>query len=131
MHDPRSSDSSPSDPTFQTSVRKLHRLTVLGRWIVVIGLWLTVGLLSLWSLRESISLLQQYFTWAAVRHGLARHPIAAIGLGLCVGMTVSTLVWQSRNILFGLSKVEQKRLEARVLKIRYQGANHPLWKWIN
>lgn len=131
MHDPHTLKSPPPDPTLQTSVRRLHRLTVLGRWIVAIGLWLTIAPLSLWGLRDSISLLQQYFTWAAVRHGLARHPISAIGLGLCIGMTVSTLVWQSRNILFGFSNVEQKRLEARVLKIRDQGASHPLWKWIS
>jgi hypothetical protein len=119
------------DPQFQAAVRKLHELTVWARWMAVVALWLTVGTASLWGLREPISLLRQYFTWAAVRYGLEYHPISAIGLGLCIGMTVSVLIWQSRNILFGIPKSDQKRLEATVLKVRQQGSSHPLWKWLN
>lgn len=118
------------DPKFQAAVQRLHQLTVLGRWLTLIGLWLTIGALSLWGLRYPISLMQDYFTWAALRHGLANNLLAAIGLGFCIGLTVSVLVWQSRNILFGLPKPEQERLERMVLKIWQQGESHPLWKWI-
>ncbi len=119
-----------SDPKFRSAVQRLHRVTIYGRWLFVLGLWLTVGSFSLWGLRYPISLLRDYFTWAALRYGLAYHPIAAIGLGLCIGMTVSVLVWQSRNILFGLPRAEQQRLEKMVLKIHQQGVSHPLWRWV-
>jgi hypothetical protein len=45
-------------------------------------------------------------------------------------MTLAVLIWQSRNILFGLPENEQRRLEQQVLRIREQGQSHPLWKWI-
>jgi hypothetical protein len=118
------------DPKFKAAIERLHRLTILMRWSVVLGLWLTIGLLSLWGLRYPISLLQQYFTWAAVRYGLAYNLLPAIGLGLCLGFTVSTLIWQSKTILFGRSKSEQRRLERTVIKVQQQGRRHPLWKWI-
>lgn len=118
------------DPHFQAAVQRLHELTVYGRWLTVLGLWLTVGSVSLWSLRYPISLLREYFTWAAVRWGLIFQPLPALGLGLCVGMTLAVLVWQSRNILVGLPKVEHQRLEKQVLKICEQGSSHPLWKWV-
>jgi hypothetical protein len=118
------------DPSFQAAVYRLHKLTVLMRWLLALGLWLTIGLLSLWDLREPIALLRQYFTWAALRYGLAYHLPASVGLGLCVGITLSTLIWQSRNILFGLPLLERQRLEKQVLKIHQQGRSHPLWKWI-
>ncbi len=119
-----------TDPTFQAAVQRLHRLTVYGRWLTVLGLWLTVGSLSLWSLRYPISLLQDYFTWAAVRWGIVFQPLPALGLGLCVAVTIAVLVWQSRNILVGLPKSERQRLEKQVLKIREQGSSHPLWRWV-
>lgn len=118
------------DPKFQAAVQRLHRSTVIGRWLVAIGLWLTIGVWSLWELRYPISLMRDYFTWAALRHGLISNLPATVGLGLCIGMTLSVLIWQSRNILFGLSIEEQQKLEQTVLKIRQQGQSHPLWKWI-
>lgn len=118
------------DPKFQAAVQRLHQLTVLGRWLVVMGMWLTVGALSLWGIRYPISLMLEYFTWAALRHGLANNLPSTVGLALCIGMTLSVLIWQSRNILFGLPLNEQKMLEHRVLKIWQQGDSHPLWKWI-
>lgn len=118
------------DPNFQAAVQRLHELTVYGRWLTVLGLWLTVGSASLWSLRYPISLLQDYFTWAAVRWALIFQPFPAMGLGLCVGMTIAVLIWQSRNILVGLPKLERQRLERQVLKIGEQGSSHPLWKWV-
>lgn len=118
------------DPKFQQQVQKLHQITVYSRWLLVGLLWLTIAPLSLWSLRSEFALLDQYFTWTAVRFALYYHPLATFGLALCIGMTVSVLVWQSRNIILGLPADEQKRLEQHVSKIRQQGSTHPLWKWV-
>lgn len=118
------------DPTFQWQVERLHQLTVYSRWLVVILLWLSVGSLSLWGLRGEIALWLQYFTWVAVRYGLYYNPLPALGLVICIAMTASVLVWQSRNILLGLPHEEQRRLEQQVYRIRQQGASHPLWKWV-
>lgn len=118
------------DNTFQQQVQRLHQLTVLGRWLVVGMLWVSVGIWSLWGLRYPISLLLEYFTWAALRYGLIYNLVPATGLFLCVGMTVSVVVWQSRNILLGLPASERRHLEQQVHRIRQQGASHPLWKWI-
>ena len=118
------------DPIFKQQVQKLYQLIVYGRWLVVGLLWLTVVSLSLWGLRSEIALLLQYFTWVAVRFGLYYNPLPTLGLTFCIVMTISVIVWHSRNILLGLSPQEQKRLEQQVHKIRQQGATHPLWKWI-
>jgi hypothetical protein len=118
------------DPTFKAQVKRLHQLTVYGRWLVVSLLWLTVAPLSLWGWRYEISLLRSHFTWAAVRYSIIYNRLPAIGLALCVGMTLAILVWQSRNILLGLSPQDQKRLEQQVHRISKQGASHPLWKWV-
>lgn len=130
MSDQESSEVPAKDPTFQAAVQRLHNLTVCGRWLTVLGLWLTVGSLSLWNLRYPISLLQDYFTWAAVRWAIVFQPLPALGLGFCVAMMIAVLVWQSRNILVGLPKLERQRLEKQVFKIREQGSTHPLWKWV-
>lgn len=114
----------------EQAIARLHRLTVYSRWLLVGGLWLTIGTLSLWGLRYPISLLQEHFTWATVRYGLANNALAAIGLGLCVGLTLAVLLWQSRNILFGLPAVEQAWLKKSVAQIKHQGETHPLWKWV-
>jgi hypothetical protein len=119
-----------TDPHFAKQVQKLHQLTVYGRWLVVGLLWLTVAPLALWNLREEITLWRQYFTWMAVRYGLYYHPLSTLGLAFCIGMTVSVLIWQSRNILLGLPQYELQRLEKQVFRIREQGPSHPLWKWI-
>ncbi|MCX7593949.1 MAG: hypothetical protein N2235_09335 [Fischerella sp.] len=119
-----------SEVSFDEQVQRLHRLTVYGRWLFVACLWLTIAPISIWDLREEFALWQQYFTWVAVRYGLFYHPFATLGLGFCIGMTVAVLVWQSRNILFGLPPQYKKCLEKKVFQIRQQGPNHPLWKWI-
>ncbi|KAM3102052.1 hypothetical protein ACKFKF_05830 [Phormidesmis sp. 146-12] len=118
------------DPGFEAAVQKLHELTVLTKWLLALGLWATIGLLSLWDLRDVFAILRQYFTWAALRLGLGYHLLASVGLALCIGVTLSTLIWQSRNILFGLPLLERQRLEKQVLKIHQQGKSHPLWKWV-
>jgi len=128
--DPPSEIEPSRNPDFESAVQRLHELTVSMRWLLAVGLWLTIGLPSLWDLREMFALLQQYFTWAALRLGLAYRWPASVGLALCIGVTLSTLIWQSRNILFGLPSIERQRLEKQVLKIHQQGKSHPLWKWI-
>ena len=118
------------DPGFSAEIERLYQVTVCSRWLAVIGLWLTVGSLSLWGMRSSISLWLEYFTWAAFRYGLAYHRWATMGLALCVGSTVAVLAWHSRNRFFGLPAKERDRLAQRVLRIRHQGGTHPLWSWV-
>lgn len=118
------------DPTFKAQVQRLHQLTVYGRWLVVVILWITLGSLSLWGWRYELSLLRSHFTWSAVRYGIFFNPLPALGLALCIAMSVSVLVWQSRNILLGIPRQEQRRLEQQVHRICQQGASHPLWKWV-
>lgn len=119
-----------SDTLFREQVQRLHQLTVYGRWLFVGCLWVTIAPVCLWNLRFEFLLWQEYFTWVGVRYALAFHPFAAVGLAFCIGMTVSVLVWQSRNILIGLPQPEKQRLEKQVLKIRQQGPSHPLWKLV-
>ncbi|MDX2097163.1 MAG: hypothetical protein SFW36_05250 [Leptolyngbyaceae cyanobacterium bins.59] len=117
-----------SDSTFQAQVQRMQEVLVYFRWLTVLGLWLTIGTVSLWGLRSEIALWVDYFTWVAVRYALAYNPWQTLGLSLCIGMTAAVLVWQSRNILFGLPQEERKRLEQQVYQIRKQGPSHPLWK---
>lgn len=119
-----------ADPSFAAQVERLLELTVYGRWLFVGLLWLTIGSLSLWALRGEIALLQQHFTWVAVQYGLAYNRLPAIGLALCVGMTVAVMLWQSRNILIGMPPTEKRRLEQQVFRIRQQGKSHPLWNFV-
>lgn len=118
------------DPDFAQQLQKLHRLTVYGRWLFAGCLWLTIAPFCLWNLRTEISLLQEYFTWVGLRYTLIFHPLPTLGLSLCIGMTTSVLVWQSRNILWGLPLQEQENLKKQLYRIRQQGSSHPLWKWV-
>ncbi|MDQ2098134.1 MAG: hypothetical protein QQW96_10845 [Tychonema bourrellyi B0820] len=119
-----------SDPNFQIEVQRLHKLTVYGRWLTVIFLWISIGSFSIWGLRDEIALWIENFTWAAVRYGLYFHRWPTLGLGLCLGMTLAVLTWQGRNIVRGLPLREKRRLEEQVRRIRQQGSSHPLWKWV-
>jgi hypothetical protein len=118
------------DPIFAEQIQKLHRLTVYGRWLFSLCLWLVIAPFCLWDLRVEISLLQQYFTWVGLRYALIFHSLSTLGLSLCIAMTTSVLVWQSRNILWGLPLEEQENLKKQVYRIRQQGSSHPLWKWV-
>ena len=118
------------DPVFKSQIDRLYRLNIYGRWAVILLLWATIGAYSLWELRYPISLIQEDFTWAAVKYGLIFQPIAAIGITICVGMMAGTLVWQSRNLLWGIPKQERARLASQVCQIRKQGSSHPLWKLV-
>ncbi len=127
------SDSAPEielDQIFKNQIDRLYSLTVYSRWVVIVLLWLTIGAYSLWELRYPINLIQEDFTWAAVKYGLVFQPIPAFGLCLCLGMMTGTLVWQSRNLIWGLPKKEHQQLIRQVANIRKQGSSHPLWKWV-
>jgi hypothetical protein len=118
------------DPIFKNQIDNLYRLNIYARWVVIGLLWLTVGAYSLYELRYPIGLIQEDFTWAAVKYGLIFQPVPAFGLFLCIGMMMGTLVWQSRNIIWGLPKKERQHLIEQVCQIRKQGSSHPLWKWV-
>lgn len=111
-------------------MQKLHQLTVYGRWAFVTLLWLLVAPWSVWSLQREIILGQQHFTWVLVRYAIAYNRLPSLALAFCVAMTTAVLVWQTRNILFGLPKAEKQRLQQQVIKISQQGKSHPLWKFI-
>lgn len=130
MTPPEESIISGNEHSLAQQIQKLHQLTVYGRWLFVGLIWLTIAPVCLWNLRYEIALWQQYFTWVAVRYGLLFHPLSALGLAFCIGVTTSVLVWQSRNILLGLPLQEKQRLEQQVFRIRQQGPTHPLWKWV-
>lgn len=119
-----------ADSQLQAEVDRMYTLVLRGRWLVSGILWLTVGLASLWELRSMIELALEDFTWASIRYGLHYHPWATIGLAFCIAITLSTLIWQSRNLLFGLSKQQQQQLLQQVLRIRAQGRHHPFWHWV-
>lgn len=119
------------DPALQEDMERLYQLTVYGRWLVVGVSWLTIGLWSLWGLRQELSLWLDYFTWAAVRYGLAYNFLPTVGLAFCLGLTLAVLMWQSRTLLFGLPQPQQQRLAQQVQRIRSQGISHPLWQWIS
>ncbi len=118
------------DPIFKNQIDNLYRLTIYARWIFIALLWGTIGVYSLWELRYPIELMIEDFTWAAVKYGLVFQPLPAMGLFICVGMMAGTLVWQSRNLIWGLPLSEQQRLARQVCQIRQQGISHPLWKWV-
>jgi hypothetical protein len=109
-------------------LERLRGLVMRRWWWRTLGLWLTVGTVSLWALRQEFLSLLQHFTWTALRYGLAYHRLAAIGLGLCVGLTVALLIGESRHILFGLSDSERQRLQRLHHQIEQQGQRHPLWQ---
>ena len=111
-------------------VKKYYRLTIYLRWLVVIALWLTVGVYGIWGLRQEIQLWLDYFTWSGIRYGLAFNLVPTLCVGLCAGMTLSVLVWQSGHIIWGFSDREKYELEQKVNKILAQGSAHPLWKWL-
>ncbi|MDJ0516798.1 MAG: hypothetical protein QNJ74_11300 [Trichodesmium sp. MO_231.B1] len=118
------------DSVSQVQVQRLYRLIIYGRWLIVGLLWISIGFLSIWSLRGEIALWIKHFTWVSVRYALAYNKLATFGLSLCLGTTTAILVWQSRHILWGISPEEQKRLEQQVRQINHQGQTHPLWKWV-
>ncbi len=118
------------DSDFQEELVRLHRLSVRGRWAIIGILWLIFIPLSVWIMRDDIRLMREHFTWASLRYSLAFQPIASFGLVISSGLTLGVLLWQSRNILLGLSDHDLNILEKRLIRIRKQGKSHPLWTWV-
>lgn len=118
------------DPNLEKQVQRLHQLTIYGRWLFVVGCWMTIGSFGIWGLREDISLWREHFTWAAVRYAIVFNHIPAFCVAFCIGITTAVLVWQSQNTFRGLSVEERQRLEKQVRKINAIGSRHPLWKWL-
>jgi hypothetical protein len=118
------------DPDFAADLERLAALTIRLRWAVVVGLWLTIGALSLWGIRENLVLMSQYFTWAALHYTFRFNRLNALGIMICTVMTLSVLLGQSRDILFGRSGSEQERLHQQLLRIKQQGESHPMWRWL-
>lgn len=118
------------DPVFKLQVQRLHQLTVYARWLLVALLWVTLLPLSLWHWSYEISLMRSHFTWAALRYGFIFNPMPVMGLTICFAVTIAVIVWHTRNILLGIPRTEQIRLEQQVRRICQQGPTHPLWKLI-
>jgi len=98
------------------------------RWGILLSLWLTVGLVSLWALLDDIELWLDYFTWTAVRSALQHNRWAFLGLGLCVGATLGVLIWQSGHILLGVLPSERRSLQRQLHQMSKWGKSHPLHK---
>ncbi len=114
----------------QPPLRRLHYLSVCGRWLFVSCCWLLLAPFALWQFREGIEIALDRFTWATVHYHLGAHPWATFSLALCIGSTAAVLVWQSRNILFGLPAPDRQRLERQWEAIQRRGRRHPLWRWV-
>lgn len=107
----------------------VHRCTVIGRWIVVLLLWLSLGIPALWFLRSEISLWRENFTWVALWYSFRAHPWPSFALALCLGMLLATLVWQSRNIIWGLSARELDQVQRYARHLQHQRTRSTLWLW--
>jgi hypothetical protein len=119
------------DHKLEKQVSKLHQLSIYTRYLFVLLCWFVLVPYALWEMRETISLCQEYCTWAAIRIGLEFNPFASLALIFTIAITTAVLVWQSRNILSGgISPKERYFLEQKVHKIRAMGPKHPLWKWV-
>lgn len=118
------------DPLLERQVQRLIEVQTYLRWLFDIFLWLTVGTASIWALRSDIELWVAAFTWAAVRITLAYNRLPMMGLGICVAMTLATLVWQSSIILWGVNQREKRSLVDQVKRIKEKGKSHPLWRWV-
>ncbi|MBF2097543.1 MAG: hypothetical protein IGQ88_04090 [Gloeomargaritaceae cyanobacterium C42_A2020_066] len=109
---------------------RLYGLTLGMRWAVALVAWLTLGSWSLWAMRPAAILLGEHFTWTSLRFSLATYPWSAVGLTICIGLTLSVLLHHSRGILWGLSAKERQALERWAGQIGVQGTRHPLWRWV-
>lgn len=124
------SDESYVDQILDRQVQRLIEVQTYLRWMLDVFLWLTVGTASIWALRSEIELWIASFTWAAVRISLAYNRLPMLGLGLCIAMTLSTLIWQSAIILWGVSPRERRSLINQVKIIKAKGKSHLLWRWV-
>ncbi|WP_051039766.1 hypothetical protein [Synechococcus sp. PCC 7336] len=113
-----------------SEAKQLFRLVERVRWAIVGLFWLAIGLPSLWSLRVEVGRLLEFFTWGGLKYSLIFRPWPAFGLVICIGITLSTLLWQSYYELFGLSSRTRRELEQQVAVVRQEGPSHFLWRWI-
>lgn len=118
-----------SDKPPKPLVQQLMTAVILGRWLVVLMLWLTLGLYSLWGLRQEIPIWLEHLTWASVRYGLGYNPWASFSLVLCIAYTCAVLVWHSQKLLKGWSARETYRFEKEAQKIA-QNPRHWLWYFL-
>ncbi|MEO0351252.1 MAG: hypothetical protein AAF282_14525 [Cyanobacteria bacterium P01_A01_bin.15] len=110
-------------------ILRQHSLTAW--WRLTVGIWLTIGPLTLWQLRSEIGLLLDYFTWTSVYYGLKYNFLGALGFFLCTGLAITLLVREIRHLTLGISPIERQRLEKQLAQIRRQGVSHPLWSLVN
>ena len=115
----------------EKAIEALRQHSLIAWWRLTIGVWLTIGPLTLWQLRSEISLLLDYFTWTSVYYGLKYNFWGALGVFLCIGLTTTLIVREIRHLILGISPIERKRLENQLTQIRRQGASHPLWSLVN
>ncbi|MGD1901024.1 MAG: hypothetical protein ACFB9N_02155 [Geitlerinemataceae cyanobacterium] len=107
----------------------LHRCAVAARWLLVVCCWLAFGVPAMWFLRREFGLWLDFFSWAAMWYAFRVNPWPAFGLLLSFGLTLSTLMWQSRNILFGLAARELAQRHDEAQRLRTQGSRSTLWMW--
>ena len=120
----------PMNSNISQPVQRLYQLNLYGRWFLVVSAWLILAPWSLWRLRGDLGLLQDHFTWVAIRYGLAFLLVPAFCLFFCIGLTGSVLVWHSQHLCWGISPREQLRWENQVKKIQSLDPRHPLWRWV-
>lgn len=118
------------DRLLDRQVQRLIEVQTYLRWMFDGLIWLTVGTASIWALRSDIELWIATFTWAALRITLMYNRFPMMGLGLCVAVTLATLVWQSSIILWGINQRERQVLVEQVKRIQAKGKSHPLWRWV-
>jgi hypothetical protein len=120
----------PIAPELAAMADRLHRLHLQIRWATAVLLWLIAMPIGLWLLRSQLLLLGDYFTWAGLRYGLRFNLIASVLTLLPIAWTLSLLIWQCRNALFGMAEVDRRRLLHHASQVIQQGDRHPLWRWL-
>lgn len=115
----------------EKAIEALRQHTLTTWWRLTVGVWLTIGPLTLWQLRSEISLLLDYFTWTSVYYGLKYNFLGSLGFFLCIGLAITLLIREVRHLTLGISPIERKRLENQLAQIRRQGPSHPLWSLVN
>lgn len=91
------------------------------------GVWILIGIPSLWALRQDVIRLIQYFTWTGLRFMLLYKPgWPSFGILFCVILTLYVLLSQSRYELLGLMDSERQLVESTARQLRRLPAHHPL-----
>lgn len=111
-------------------VAKYYQLTIYAQWFLISLSWLTLGAYGIFGLRHEFKLWLDHFTWSAFRYGLVYNPIPSLCILICLTITISILIGQSRHILWGLSAKEKFYLEQKTKTILTKGNRHFLWKWL-